>query len=116
MKVHFDGETIQVAAHWAVCHECEGEGQVENPAFSNGFTSSEWAEHDEDFHQSYMSGAYDVGCTLCKGNKVVLEVSYFELDEEEAHHVALSELEEENDAYWQRMSDAESRSERAMGC
>lgn len=29
---------------WAICECCEGEGRVENPAFSNGITSSEWAE------------------------------------------------------------------------
>lgn len=54
--------------HWAICSCCEGEGRVENPAFSNGFTSTEWAEMDGDEQQRYLSGAYDVACTECKGS------------------------------------------------
>lgn len=54
--------------HWEICPCCHGEGKVENPAFSNGFTSGEWAEMDGDEQQSYLSGAYDVACRECKAS------------------------------------------------
>jgi hypothetical protein len=29
---------------YIICHQCEGHGTMENPAFENGFTQSEMAE------------------------------------------------------------------------
>jgi hypothetical protein len=52
---------------WIICHRCEGEGTVDHPAFSNGITSSEWAEWDDDERQDYMRGVYDVPCPECRG-------------------------------------------------
>lgn len=49
---------------WIICPCCEGNGKVDNPAFSNGITQSERIEMGEDF-DTYMSGAYDVPCTDC---------------------------------------------------
>lgn len=52
---------------WVICNTCEGNTTVENPAFDNGFTSSEWHDMDLDDQQSYMAGEYDVMCQTCKG-------------------------------------------------
>lgn len=41
---------------WIICSCCEGNGAVENPAFRNGFTSSEWAEMAADEQAEYMRG------------------------------------------------------------
>lgn len=53
---------------WIICPTCHGNGKVDHPAFSNGITSSEWAEMDHDDRDSYMSGAYDVRCDPCGGS------------------------------------------------
>jgi hypothetical protein len=116
VKVHFEDETWEVPGQWAVCPECEGEKVTENPAFSCGWTGSEWAEEDEDFKENYRRGEYDVQCHTCKGNGLVLEPSWFELDPDEAHHVALSEQEAETMARLDAEDRAYSRMERAMGC
>lgn len=52
---------------WIICPCCDGESTVDNPAFSNGFTSSEWHDMHVDEQQAYMTGAYDVPCTECAG-------------------------------------------------
>lgn len=55
---------------YRVCPECDGEGKVDNPAFSNGFTSSELHEAGPEFCEDYAKGVYDVKCPLCKGRRV----------------------------------------------
>lgn len=55
---------------WEICENCEGHNTVNHPAFSNGFTQSEWAEEDDDFKESYLKGDYDVKCPDCEGGKV----------------------------------------------
>jgi len=57
--------SVAVPAKWVICPCCEGSGQVENAAFSSGFTSSEWADEDDDFKENYLSGGYDVACREC---------------------------------------------------
>lgn len=53
---------------WAICDCCDGHGKRDNPAFSNGITSSEWHEEwDDDERQSYLGGVYDVTCGDCRG-------------------------------------------------
>lgn len=53
---------------WKICCRCEGAGKVDHPAFSNGITSSEWTEWDQDDRENYMRGTYDVRCEACKGS------------------------------------------------
>src|ERR1700756_1678658 len=53
---------------WVICSCCEGEGKVDNPAFGNGFTGSEWAEMDYDEREDYLEGCYDVLCRECGGS------------------------------------------------
>lgn len=58
---------------WAICPHCAGEGRRDHPAFSNGFTSSEWAElraegDDDGFTEAYLRGDYDVPCRECAGS------------------------------------------------
>ena len=52
---------------WIICNSCEGNAKVENPAFANGFTSSEWHDMHVDEQDSYMAGEYDVACEDCSG-------------------------------------------------
>ena len=67
-------EIVQFQTHKEVCGRCRGEGCHDHPAFSNGFTSSEWDEacrDDEDWAENYKSGMYDVRCEECGGLRVV---------------------------------------------
>lgn len=54
--------------HWAICHHCEGHGTMDNPAFSDGFTSSELYDMEPEERYRILKGAYDVACSSCKGS------------------------------------------------
>lgn len=72
----YHGITLRAGQYrWAICAQCDGHGTRDNPAFSNGITSSEWSEWDPDERETYFSGAYDVPCGDCSGSgKVVLPI------------------------------------------
>lgn len=36
---------------YIICHQCEGHGTMENPAFENGFTQSEMAEWEPEMRE-----------------------------------------------------------------
>lgn len=59
---------VDAVYHWTICPECQGHGKVDNPAFENGFTSSEWADMTEDEQAAYMGGEYDTTCPGCEGS------------------------------------------------
>jgi len=64
-------ETLQVPAKWAICPVCEGCGTDRGAGVEcdgGGFTSSEWAEQDDDFRKDYLSGVYDRPCAECRGH------------------------------------------------
>jgi hypothetical protein len=72
----------ELPARWAICDHCEGNGKCDNPAFSNGITSSEWEDDWDDYsREMYFSGAYDVSCHICHGSGKVLEVDRDRADE-----------------------------------
>lgn len=53
---------------WEICECCNGNGRMENPAFSDGISGEEWAnEWEQDEREAYLSGAYDVRCDECEG-------------------------------------------------
>ena len=47
------GDGVFLPAKRILCPSCDGDGKVENPAFSNGITVSEWNEWDD-----YEKGQY----------------------------------------------------------
>lgn len=51
--------------NFVICHVCEGHGMMDNPAFSNGFTSSELNDMEPEERDMILDGAYDVPCTHC---------------------------------------------------
>ena len=54
---------------YIICDTCEGHGTVDNPAFSNGITSSGCAEDwDHESRKAYLNGQYDVRCSCCDGS------------------------------------------------
>lgn len=104
---------------WAICQACAGEGRVENPAFSNGFTSHEWADmqadHDDRDGTSaadrYLAGAYDVPCRECEssGKVRVPDVAAMTFGEKRAYVTA------QREAGWRAEGAADRAAERAMG-
>jgi hypothetical protein len=101
---------------WVICESCEGNCKREHPAFSNGITSSEWAEWTPEEQETYMSGGYDVACDPCKGTgKVqVPDVSRMSFGEKREYVKYLRE--EAAERRLSREMAAEVAAERRMGC
>ena len=101
---------------WIICPCCEGNATVDNPAFSNGFTSSEWHDMHEDEQAAYMAGDYDVSCDNCNalGRVQVPDVSAMTFGEKREYVLQLREARE--DARIERELWAEVDAERRMGC
>lgn len=56
---------------YEVCPHCEGEGSQVNPSIDgNGLSSEDFAD-DPDFEEAYFSGAYDIPCMECHGQRVI---------------------------------------------
>lgn len=90
---------------WIICPECAGDGKVDNPAFSNGFTHEELYE-DEDFAEGYFAGRYDVTCSCCKGSGKIQVPDRSSLSAEELAELLVEEQEERD---YQRMCEMERR-------
>jgi len=96
---------------WIICVCCQGNGKVENPAFSNGFTSSEWHEMDEDSQHNYMSGVYDVCCSECDGSGKQRVPDIAALSFAEKRELVVQRREAREDAEWRRESEMIRRAE-----
>lgn len=59
-----------VAIRWAVCTLCQGKGTVVNPSIDCGGLTSDDFDADPGFCEYYISGSYDIPCTLCEGRRV----------------------------------------------
>lgn len=69
-------ETVhKLPAKYIVCPNCDGCGTDRGASVEcdgGGFTSSEWADQDDDFKQDYLAGVYDKTYGYCDGKRVVL--------------------------------------------
>lgn len=68
---------VRFPARWAICPVCEGCATDRGASVEcdgGGFTSSEWAEQDDDFKQDYLAGCYDRPCGHCDGLGRVQEI------------------------------------------
>lgn len=109
---------------WAICTCCSGDGHVSHAAFSNGFTSEEWADMCADYDDRdgssaadrYLRGDYDVICTECKGSGKVRIPDVERMTFAQKRVIAAERREARQDAYWAAQLRAESAAERAMGC
>ena len=78
------GEIVYLAWEFAVCDRCRGTGKHVNPAIDgNGISTSSELWADDDFRSMYMSGAYDVTCSECNGERVVPELDSERVTEEQ---------------------------------
>lgn len=57
--------------YYEVCDLCEGEGRHSHAIDGDGISTSSELWQDDDFRESYLSGAYDKTCEQCNGERVV---------------------------------------------
>lgn len=65
-----DGSEIELPFKWEICPCCDGYATDRGASVEcdgGGFTSSEWAEQDDDFREDYLAGRYDRPCSECNG-------------------------------------------------
>ena len=101
---------------WVICNCCEGNGTVENPAFSNGFTSSEWHDMHEEEQVMYMAGGYDIQCQNCSGLGRVQVPDVSQMTFAEKRLLATELRVEREEAASIAEVHAEYAAERAFGC
>ncbi|MGQ4133365.1 hypothetical protein ACUC97_28785 [Escherichia coli] len=89
---------------YIICHQCEGHGTMENPAFENGYTQSEMRE-------KYFAGAFDVRCNVCAGDGKLSVPNVAAMSFSERRVLAARRRDERLQAADERLS----RQERAMG-
>jgi hypothetical protein len=96
---------VQLRTKFEVCGQCSGSGKVVNPQIDAGGLTYEDFHEDPDFEERYFSGAYDITCPSCSGDRVEAIPQFPEW---------LQKLIEERDKEeWDHIS--ETCAERAMG-
>lgn len=81
-----DGDVeIALPFRWEICGHCQGHGKTSEhvECDGGGFTSSEWAEQDEDFRHDYIAGRYDRASASCGGAGKVQVADLDKLSEED---------------------------------
>lgn len=107
--------SMELPARNQICDNCEGDGKVDHPAFSNGITQSDREEMgEEDFH-SYMSGAYDVACDCCKGRGIVVVADVSQMTFLQKRFIVKYRKDQKEQAEYERQSAAEQRAEMNFG-
>lgn len=106
---------MQLPVRWAICDRCRGNGKVDNPAFSNGWTGSEWAEQDEDFREGYIRGDYDVLCDTCCGSGKVEVFDHDAMNDRQRRRASRIERVADARAAIRANWGAEEAAERRMG-
>jgi len=104
-----DEEIFTVPAVWIICPHCEGCATDRGASVEcdgGGFTSSEWAEQDDDFKQDYLAGRYDRPCSYCDGLGRIQtpDLDALDSDDREAYEQSL-----QDDADYRAMCAAERR-------
>lgn len=72
-------ETFKTPAKWHICQACEGCGTDRGASVEcdgGGFTSSQWADQNEEFKRDYLAGKYERPCEFCAGSGKVLVVDH----------------------------------------
>lgn len=66
-----DAFVAVVPFRFEACWNCHGKGSHVNRAIDGHGISREEFDEDPDFEEAYFSGAYDVACDECGGDRVV---------------------------------------------
>ena len=97
---------------WIICDRCDGEGKIDNPAFSAGFTVTEWHEKDLEEQAAYLGGEHDIPCPQCKGVRCVQVPNLAVMSFKEKRMMVIRRREARLDAQFLR----EFAAEREIGC
>jgi hypothetical protein len=99
---------LEVPAKRVVCSRCNGTGRHDPEAWSNGLSQEFLDERDEEWHEDYMAGKFDVVCTECKGQNVVDAIDW---------DSCTPEQQKAADDHYQELANsrAEAEAERRMG-
>lgn len=103
-----DDQERTLPARWAICDRCDGHGVHDPDAFSDGFSSQDFA-NDPDFAEEYFAGRYDVCCSECSGSGKVLVPAEEQLTTEQAQALACYREAQEHARECDRIRDAERR-------
>lgn len=101
-KLHYEAT---LPGKRAVCHQCNGDGMMENPAIG---VLTEHDLEDADFREALLEGRYDIRCECCQGNKVIDVLDWDALTPKMQKAVETAEAQ-------QRADDADAAGERRMG-
>lgn len=71
ISVWVDDKEKQMAAVWAICPVCHGEGK--SSAHLGSFAVCDWVEKSEEFKKDYQAGVFDRKCERCSGTGKVLK-------------------------------------------
>ena len=79
---YHDLKEIKMDVHgkFEVCGRCNGKGRHPNPSIDGNGISMEEFSQDPDFAEAYFSGAYDVTCEHCQGQRVMPDPDYDAID------------------------------------
>jgi hypothetical protein len=113
-----DGDEVEAThdlpAKFVACYECEGEGST-YLGWSNRdqpvYTSEDLAD-DPEWAEDMFAGRYDRPCPTCKGERVMLIVNEDALTDEDAEAWESYQEEQESEAYYDAIAEAERR----FGC
>lgn len=108
--------SIMVPSKNQMCDVCEGNGMIDNPAFSNGITQSDREDMGEEDFQSYMDGRYDVRCDCCGGNRVIQVMDVSRMTYEQKRFAVKVRQHDRDQAQYEREYAAECAAERQFGC
>ncbi len=110
-----DDEEMQVTfpMKFVVCDVCDGKGTHVNPSIdAHGITEDEFSSWDNEEREMYMSGAYDITCATCKGDRVLPTINEDAVtDKTMLENLKLYEKQKSVDAYYASIE----RQERMMG-
>ena len=105
MKIKYEGKEYDATFH--VCPKCKGRGKYVNPSIDSGGISADEFYSDPDFAEAYIAGRYDIQCSDCHGQRVVLKPALHEAKAIEEWEECLAEMAETQAMY---------EMERRMGC
>ena len=104
-----NGKRIELLGVREICGRCNGDGTHVHPDVDGHGLTDEDFDDDPDFRGDYFSGKYDVTCSECKGNKIVLGIDWSAMS---------TELRSRAEAYFEneRHARMEEDAERRAGC
>ena len=101
--------TVVAPSEVCVCWRCRGEGKHVNPSIDGSGIPVSVFHEDPEFAEQYFSGAFDVLCEVCSGDRVTREINWDEFRKTMPEIAAAYELELQEAREDERVRQAELR-------